>query len=52
MNLSKFFIDRPIFAGVLSLLMFLAGLLTYLSSFFIGPAADEAEQAGARLAAA
>jgi multidrug efflux pump len=27
MKLSKFFIDRPIFAGVLSLLMFLAGLL-------------------------
>jgi multidrug efflux pump len=27
MNLSKFFIDRPIFAGVLSLLMFLAGLI-------------------------
>jgi multidrug efflux pump len=27
MNLSKFFIDRPIFAGVLSLLMFLAGAL-------------------------
>ncbi len=31
--------------------MFLAGLLTYLSSFFIGPAADESEAAG-RLAAA
>ncbi|SEG66504.1 efflux RND transporter permease subunit [Bosea lathyri] len=28
MNLSKFFIDRPIFAGVLSLLIFLAGLLS------------------------
>jgi len=27
MNLSKFFIDRPIFAGVLSLLMLIAGLL-------------------------
>ena len=27
MNLSKFFIDRPIFAGVLSLLMFLAGVI-------------------------
>src|SRR5213075_2117622 len=27
MNLSKFFIDRPIFAGVLSLLMFLGGLI-------------------------
>ncbi len=27
MNLSRFFIDRPIFAGVLSLLVFLAGLL-------------------------
>ncbi len=27
MNVSKFFIDRPIFAGVLSLLIFLAGLI-------------------------
>jgi len=27
MNLSKFFIDRPIFAGVLSLLIFVGGLL-------------------------
>jgi multidrug efflux pump len=27
MNFSRFFIDRPIFAGVLSLLVFLAGLL-------------------------
>jgi multidrug efflux pump len=27
MNLSKFFIDRPIFAGVLSVLIFLSGLL-------------------------
>ena len=27
MNLSKFFVDRPIFAGVLSVLIFLAGLL-------------------------
>jgi len=27
MNLSRFFIDRPIFAGVLSVLIFLAGLL-------------------------
>src|SRR3978361_798404 len=27
MNISKFFIDRPIFAGVLSTLIFLAGLL-------------------------
>src|SRR5437899_5068324 len=27
MNLSKFFIDRPIFAGVISLLVFLAGLI-------------------------
>ncbi len=26
MNLSKFFIDRPIFAGVLSILIFVAGL--------------------------
>ena len=28
MNLSKFFIDRPIFAGVLSLLIFLGGLIS------------------------
>src|SRR5262245_46783954 len=27
MNISKFFIDRPIFAGVLSVLIFVAGLL-------------------------
>jgi len=27
MNLSKFFIDRPIFAGVISMLIFLAGLI-------------------------
>src|SRR4030081_1295996 len=27
MNLSRFFIDRPIFAGVLSILIFVAGLL-------------------------
>ena len=27
MNLSRFFVDRPIFAGVLSLLIFLAGLI-------------------------
>ena len=27
MNLSRFFIDRPVFAGVLSVLIFLAGLL-------------------------
>ncbi|WP_341893594.1 cbb3-type cytochrome c oxidase subunit I [Variovorax sp. YR752] len=32
--------------------MFLAGLLTYLASFFVGPAADEATQPGARLQAA
>ncbi len=31
MNLSKFFIDRPIFAGVLSLLVFLAGLIAVRS---------------------
>jgi multidrug efflux pump len=30
-NLSKFFIDRPIFAGVLSLLVFLAGVLAVRS---------------------
>ena len=27
MNISKFFIDRPVFAGVLSMLIFIAGLL-------------------------
>src|SRR5258706_15136189 len=27
MNLSRFFIDRPIFAGVLSLLIFLSGVI-------------------------
>ena len=27
MNISKFFIDRPIFAGVLSVLIFVTGLL-------------------------
>lgn len=32
--------------------MFLAGLLTYLSSFFVGPAADEVEVGSARLQAA
>ena len=28
MNFSRFFIDRPIFAGVLSTLIFVAGLLS------------------------
>ena len=28
MNLSKFFIDRPIFAGVLSFMIFLGGLIS------------------------
>jgi multidrug efflux pump len=31
MNISKFFIDRPIFAGVLSVLILLAGLLSVFS---------------------
>src|SRR2546428_12157197 len=31
MNLSKFFIDRPIFAGVLSLLMLISGLIALRS---------------------
>lgn len=31
MNLSKFFIDRPIFAGVLSVLIFLGGLISVRS---------------------
>src|SRR6185369_7561281 len=28
MNLSRFFIDRPIFAGIISVMIFLAGLLS------------------------
>ena len=28
MNISKFFIDRPVFAGVLSIMIFAAGLLS------------------------
>src|ERR1700743_1920395 len=28
MNISRFFIDRPIFAGVLSMLLFLCGLIS------------------------
>src|SRR3978361_1734481 len=31
MNISKFFIDRPVFAGVLSVLIFLAGLISLLA---------------------
>ena len=31
MNLSRFFIDRPIFAGVLSILIFLAGLISLVA---------------------
>ncbi len=31
MNISKFFIDRPIFAGVLSVLIFVAGLIALRS---------------------
>ena len=31
MNLSKFFIDRPIFAGVLSILVTIVGLVSYFS---------------------
>ncbi len=30
MNLSKFFVDRPIFAGVISIAIFLAGLIAML----------------------
>ncbi|MBV8625321.1 MAG: efflux RND transporter permease subunit, partial [Herbaspirillum sp.] len=30
MNISKFFIDRPIFAGVLSVLLLLGGVLAML----------------------
>jgi len=30
MNLSRFFIDRPIFAGVISVVIFLAGLIAML----------------------
>ena len=28
MNLSRFFIDRPIFAGVISVIIFLAGIVS------------------------
>lgn len=28
MNISRFFVDRPIFAGVISVMIFLAGLLS------------------------
>ena len=31
MNFSRFFIDRPIFAGVLSVLIFVAGLIALRS---------------------
>lgn len=44
----RFFYWLRVAGGV----MFLAGLLTYLASFFIGPAADEVETGGARLQAA
>ena len=36
MNLSRFFIDRPIFAGVISILIFLAGLYRDLSAADLG----------------
>ncbi|HMH66072.1 MAG TPA: efflux RND transporter permease subunit, partial [Rhizomicrobium sp.] len=39
MNLSKFFIDRPIFAGVISVTIFLAGLL----SMFLLPISEYPE---------
>ena len=39
MNLSKFFIDRPIFAGVISTVIFLAGLL----SMFLLPISEYPE---------
>src|SRR5471032_1453369 len=39
MNLSKFFIDRPIFAGVISVAIFLAGLL----SMFLLPISEYPE---------
>ncbi|WP_336598461.1 hypothetical protein [Paraburkholderia bengalensis] len=32
MNISRFFIDRPIFAGVLSMVILLAGLIALTSS--------------------
>ena len=44
----RFFYWTRVAGGV----MFLAGLLTYLSSFFIGPAAGEVESGNARLQAA
>ena len=36
MNISKFFIDRPIFAGVLSTLIFLGGLMTGPFAIVVG----------------
>ena len=39
MNVSRFFIDRPIFAGVLSFLVFLAGTI----AIFVLPVAEYPE---------
>ncbi len=36
MNLSKFFIDRPIFAGVISVVIFLAGLIAMTQLAHLG----------------
>ena len=35
MSLSKFFIDRPIFAGVISVLIFLGGLIMAIGEFML-----------------
>lgn len=48
MNLSKFFIDRPIFAGVLSLLMLIAGLIAARSADLGVPGSRAAFGGGAR----
>src|ERR671912_456748 len=44
MNLSKFFIDRPIFAGVLSVLILVAGLMALTVTFRLGTDPDKAQQ--------
>ena len=41
MNFSRFFVDRPIFAGVLSLLIILGGFVAfYFFVMLVGPGAE------------
>ena len=44
MNFSNFFIDRPIFAGVLSVLIFLVGLLALRGDADLGISRGRAAQ--------